>query len=65
MATKEALRPQDREKTPAVGNPEYHEIAPLDDVIDYAKAYARQKPETAALICIGIGFVLGWKLKPW
>jgi len=23
------------------------------------------KPEAAALWCLGIGFVLGWKLKPW
>lgn len=65
MATKEALRPQERQKSLVVDNPEYSDVAPLDDVIDYAKAYARQKPETAALICIGVGFILGWKLKPW
>ncbi len=41
------------------------EIHPIDDALEYCKAYARQKPETAALVCIGIGFVLGWKLKPW
>lgn len=35
------------------------------DVIDYLKEYAREKPEVAALWCFGIGFVLGWKLKPW
>jgi len=38
---------------------------PLDDLIDYAVAYSREKPEIAALWCLGIGFVLGWKLKPW
>ena len=27
--------------------------------------YARSNPETVALWCVGIGFVLGWKLKPW
>jgi hypothetical protein len=26
---------------------------------------AREKPEVAALWCFGIGFILGWKLKPW
>jgi hypothetical protein len=35
------------------------------DVIDYLKEYAREKPEVAALWCLGIGFILGWKLKPW
>ena len=37
----------------------------LDDSIQYLREYAREKPETAALWCLGIGFVLGWKLKPW
>jgi hypothetical protein len=27
--------------------------------------YAKKNPGYAALGCIGIGFVLGWKLKPW
>jgi hypothetical protein len=26
--------------------------------------YARERPEIVALWCFGIGFVLGWKLKP-
>jgi hypothetical protein len=37
----------------------------LDDTIAYLREYAREKPENAALWCLGIGFVLGWKLKPW
>jgi hypothetical protein len=35
------------------------------DVMDYLKEYAREKPEVAALWCLGIGFIIGWKLKPW
>jgi hypothetical protein len=35
------------------------------DVLDYLREYAREKPEVAALWCLGIGFILGWKLKPW
>jgi hypothetical protein len=35
------------------------------DLIEYLKEYAREKPEVAALWCFGIGFILGWKLKPW
>lgn len=38
---------------------------PAEDVLNYLKTYAREKPEAAALWCLGIGFVLGWKLKPW
>jgi hypothetical protein len=35
------------------------------DLIHYLREYARENPETAALWCFGIGFILGWKLKPW
>ena len=41
------------------------DLHPGPDLIDYLKDYARQKPEVAALWCLGIGFILGWKLKPW
>jgi hypothetical protein len=34
-------------------------------LLDHLKEYAREKPEVAALWCLGIGFILGWKLKPW
>lgn len=35
------------------------------DFVEYVKAYARENPGTAALWCFGIGFVVGWKMKPW
>ena len=35
------------------------------DMVEYLREYARENPETAALWCFGIGFVLGWKLKIW
>jgi hypothetical protein len=35
------------------------------DIVEYFTDYARQNPGYAALACIGVGFVLGWKLKPW
>jgi hypothetical protein len=35
------------------------------DVVEYLREYARDNPESAALWCFGIGFVLGWKLKIW
>lgn len=40
-------------------------MMPLDDMINSARKFVREQPETAALWCLGIGFVLGWKLKPW
>ncbi|MEX2113411.1 MAG: hypothetical protein WD845_09510 [Pirellulales bacterium] len=35
------------------------------DIVNYLTEYARANPGYAALACLGIGFVLGWKLKPW
>ncbi len=40
-------------------------MRPIDDFVQYLTDYARANPGTAALWCLGIGFVLGWKLKPW
>ncbi|MCA9072197.1 MAG: hypothetical protein KDA84_24895 [Planctomycetaceae bacterium] len=41
------------------------QLEPVDDVVEYVKTYARQNPGTAALWCFGVGFIIGWKLKPW
>ena len=38
---------------------------PAHDLVDYLKEYARERPEVVALWCFGLGFVVGWKLKPW
>ncbi len=35
------------------------------DVFDELKHYAREHPTAFGLWALGIGFVLGWKLKPW
>jgi ElaB/YqjD/DUF883 family membrane-anchored ribosome-binding protein len=40
-------------------------LSVLNDLQCYTKQYVQEQPETAALICLGIGFILGWKLKPW
>jgi hypothetical protein len=40
-------------------------MRPTQDFVNYVRSYAREKPETAALICLVVGFVLGWKLKIW
>lgn len=31
----------------------------------HLREYAKEHPETVALWIFGVGFVLGWKLKPW
>jgi len=35
------------------------------DLVHHLSEYAKENPTAAALWCLGIGFVLGWKLKPW
>ena len=41
------------------------QLKPFDDFLTYLREYARERPEVVALTCLGIGFILGWKLKPW
>lgn len=38
---------------------------PTRDLMDYLRHYAREKPAMVAGVCLGVGFLLGWKLKPW
>jgi hypothetical protein len=40
-------------------------MEPAHDLADYLKEYARERPEVVALWCFGLGFIVGWKLKPW
>ncbi len=39
--------------------------ATIHSVVDSIEDYARAKPVSFALWTFGIGFALGWKLKPW
>jgi hypothetical protein len=32
---------------------------------EFLRDYSRSRPEVVALWAFGIGFILGWKLKPW
>jgi hypothetical protein len=32
---------------------------------EFLHDYSQSRPEVVALWAFGIGFVLGWKLKPW
>ena len=40
-------------------------LRPYNDLVQYVREYTRERPEVVALWCLGIGFVLGWKLKMW
>ncbi len=53
------------EAEPNSRHEEAQELRPLDDFMSYLREYVRENPEVAALTCLGIGFILGWKLKPW
>lgn len=61
-STKEHAEPQSR-------NAGHAPPAPLAQTpkssFEHFKEYGRERPEIVALWCLGIGFVLGWKLKPW
>jgi hypothetical protein len=37
----------------------------IHSVVECVEEYARAKPVPFALWTFGIGFALGWKLKPW
>ena len=41
------------------------EMTPAEAAMTYLREYSRERPEVVAMWCFGIGFVLGWKLKPW
>ncbi|HBN79703.1 MAG TPA: hypothetical protein DD473_28545 [Planctomycetaceae bacterium] len=63
-ASNQASKTASPSRTAPFPNPQ-ESLHPGQDLIAYVKDYARQKPEAAALWCFGIGFVVGWKLKPW
>ncbi len=60
----------ERRPFPATGNAQEvqqpgERLTPTTDLMEYFQQYTRERPEVVALWCLGIGFVLGWKLKPW
>ena len=41
------------------------DLRPVEDLIQYVREYTRESPETVAIACLAVGFILGWRLKPW
>lgn len=35
------------------------------DIVERVEDYAREQPLAFGLWALGLGFVLGWRLKPW
>lgn len=60
-----STKPQERQSRVGTSSSNHEEMRILEDLMTYCENYARQRPQTMALICLGVGFVLGWKLKPW
>jgi hypothetical protein len=50
------------ERAPHAAQTDLH---PVEDLIQYFREYARERPEVVAMACLGAGFILGWRLKPW
>ncbi|HWL08567.1 MAG TPA: hypothetical protein VNQ76_09190 [Planctomicrobium sp.] len=67
MAQSETLRPKSQSSSKAAvsSSGKQEMVNPLEDTLCYLRTYAKEKPEVAALWCFGVGFILGWKLKPW
>jgi len=41
------------------------EEKPAITLLELFREYARENPGVVAACCFGMGFALGWKLKPW
>jgi hypothetical protein len=66
--TPNGVRQSNREESSADGRrntPTLQGERLVSDMMTMVTEYARQNPGNAALWCLGVGFVLGWKLKPW
>ena len=37
----------------------------LENTLDSVECFARENPWEFGLCMLGVGFILGWKLKPW
>jgi len=41
------------------------QLSPGEAALQFFQDYSRERPEVVAMWAFGIGFVLGWRLKPW
>jgi hypothetical protein len=66
-STETASWPTSREGSAPYGHTgQRHSTSPfLGSALEAVESYARDEPWSFALWMIGIGFFLGWKLRPW
>ena len=64
MSTKSATQINRRNRPDSLQE-EIFQSDVIQDAIETTRKYVRSHPEASALWCFGIGFILGWKLKPW
>ncbi len=65
MATGYDLKsPEALSRASQLGETDWAETG-VRSLTDLIQEYARNNPLTFGLWALGIGFVLGWKLKPW
>jgi hypothetical protein len=57
--------PRDMEQASHSGTPENWMESTIRSVTDSVEDYARREPLKFAAWVFGVGFVLGWRLKPW
>jgi hypothetical protein len=57
------VRPRSSEEDTAASAE--RDITDVNSLRCYLEDYTRHNPGTVALWCLGVGFILGWKLKPW
>lgn len=65
MAQSTSTKKKQSNKDAQTQSPRQEELSACEAATDYFKQYARERPEIVAAWAFGIGFVLGWKLKPW
>lgn len=53
-----------RESRKPMGSPEEGGNQPRD-LVSHLTEYAHENPTACAAWCFVVGFVLGWRLKPW
>jgi hypothetical protein len=61
-STGEHTDPESRNEAQAPAVPR---VRTTKSALEHFQEYRRERPAVVALWCVGIGFVLGWKLKLW
>lgn len=66
MSTASASRQGNKRKEETMSTAIERRMPPAgNDLMDHLKTWAHDNPQAAALCCFAVGFIAGWKLKPW